>query len=114
MNRNAADERDIHRALLAGYVTQVAERSSEGDYLGARNRRYTIFPGSSLAKRKPRWIMAGSLVETSRLFARTVAQVEPEWIEEAAAHLIKRRYLTPFSTPSAGKYCAMRKLRFMA
>ena len=103
MNRNAADERDIHRALLAGYVTQVAERSSEGDYLGARNRRYTIFPGSTLAKRKPRWIMAGSLVETSRLFARTVAQVEPEWIEEAAAHLVKRRYFDPFFDPKRGQ-----------
>ncbi len=103
MNRNAADERDVHRALLAGYVTQVAERSSEGDYLGARNRRYTIFPGSSLAKRKPRWIMAGSLVETSRLFARTVAQVEPEWIEEAAGHLVKRRYFDPFFDPKRGQ-----------
>ena len=103
LNRNPADERDIHRALLAGYVTQVAERSSEGDYLGARNRRYTIFPGSSLAKRKPRWIMAGTLVETSRLFARTVAQVEPEWIEAAAAHLVKRRIFDPFYDSKRGQ-----------
>lgn len=85
----------IHRALLAGFCTLVGVRGEEGVYLGTREARFHLFPGSPLARRKPRWVMAANIVETSRVFARRVAQVEPNWIEGAAAHLLKREYLSP-------------------
>ena len=65
------------------------------EYLGARNARFAIFPGSSLFKKSPRWVMAAELVETSRLWGRVAARIEPEWIEELATHLVKRSYSEP-------------------
>ena len=85
----------IHRALLAGFCTLVGARGEEGAYLGTRGTHFHLFPGSPLARRKPRWVMAANIVETSRVFARRVAQIEPTWIESAAAHLLKREYLSP-------------------
>jgi ATP-dependent helicase HrpA len=85
----------VHRSLLAGFCTMVGVRGEEGVYAGTRGVHFHIFPGSALAKRRPRWIMAASIVETSRVFARRVAHIEPMWIEAAAAHLIKREYLEP-------------------
>jgi ATP-dependent helicase HrpA len=85
----------IHRALLAGFCTWVGVRGEEGVYLGTRATHFHLFPGSPLARRKPRWVMAANIVETSRVFARQVAQIEPTWIESAAAHLLKREYLSP-------------------
>jgi len=85
----------IHRALLAGFCTLVGARGEEGVYSGTRGAHFHLFPGSPLARRKPRWVMAANIVETSRVFARRVAQVEPTWIEAAAAHLLKREYLSP-------------------
>jgi HrpA-like RNA helicase len=61
-------------------------------YIGARDARFVIAPGTPLAKRPPRWIVAASLLETQRLYARTVAQVQPSWIESAGAHLVRRTY----------------------
>ncbi len=95
INRGESDYEQVHRALLPGYLGQVAERTDKGDYAGARNRRYHIFPASSLFKRRPKWLMAAALVETSRLFARTNCEIEPEWVESAAEHLVKRRYFEP-------------------
>jgi ATP-dependent helicase HrpA len=85
----------VHRALLAGFCTMVGTRGEEGAYLGTRGVHFHIFPGSPLARRRPRWVMAAAIVETSRVFARRVAEVEPMWIESAAAHLVKREYLEP-------------------
>ncbi len=85
----------VHRALLAGFCTMVGARGEQGDYLGTRAMRFFLFPRSPLAKRKVRWVMAANIVETSRVFARRVAQIEPHWIEAAAAHLLKREYLQP-------------------
>ncbi len=85
----------VHRALLAGFCTMVGQRGEEGLYLGTRGLRFAIFPGSPLKRRKPRWIMAANIVETSRVFARRVAEIEPAWIEAAAEHLIRREYLEP-------------------
>ena len=103
INRTASEYQQIHRSLLPGYLGQVAERTDKGDYAGARNRRYHIFPGSSVFKRRPKWLMAASLVETSRLFARTNCEIEPEWVEQAAAHLVKRRYFEPFFDVKRGQ-----------
>ncbi|HEY3603631.1 MAG TPA: ATP-dependent RNA helicase HrpA [Sporichthyaceae bacterium] len=92
----------VHQALLAGLVTLVGMQDpTAGDggrnsvFLGTRNARFAVFPGSALARRPPRWVMAAELVETARLFARTVAKVEPEWIEQAAGHLVTRTYAEP-------------------
>jgi ATP-dependent helicase HrpA len=85
----------VHRSLLAGFCTMVGARGEEGVYAGTRGIHFHIFPGSALSRRRPRWIMAASIVETSRVFARRVADIEPMWIEAAAAHLIKREYLEP-------------------
>jgi ATP-dependent helicase HrpA len=91
----AASYAGVHRALLAGFCGMVGVRGEEGAYLGTRGVHFHIFPGSPLARRRPRWVMAANLVETSRVFARGVAEIEPKWIESAASHLIKREYLEP-------------------
>ncbi len=93
--RQAASYTGVHRSLLAGFCTMVGQRGEEGVYLGTRGVHFHLFPGSPLAKRRPRWVMAANILETSRVFARRVAQVEPQWIESAAAHLLKREYLEP-------------------
>ncbi len=97
----------IHRALLAGLLGNIGfkdEREQKGaskkrkplvEYIGARNIKLAIFPGSSLVKRPPKWIMAAELVETSRLFARHVAAIDPAWLEGLARHLVKHTYLEP-------------------
>ncbi|MGX4710818.1 ATP-dependent RNA helicase HrpA [Rhodococcus sp. DMF-1] len=86
----------IHQSLLAGLLSHVGLREGEKrDFLGARGTRFAIFPGSSLARKPPRWVMAAELVETSRLWARTAARIEPEWAEKLAPHLVKRTYSEP-------------------
>ena len=86
----------IHIAVLSGLLSQIGLREGETrEYLGARGAHFMIFPGSPLAKKNPRWVMAAELVETSRLFARTVARIQPEWIEPLAGHLVKRTYSEP-------------------
>ncbi|MBW9213473.1 ATP-dependent RNA helicase HrpA [Mumia sp. zg.B53] len=91
-----ADPDRIHAAALAGLLSHIGLREGETrDYLGARNGRFAIFPGSGLAKKPPQWVVAAELVETSRLWARTVAKVEPAWIEREGAHLLKRTYSEP-------------------
>jgi ATP-dependent helicase HrpA len=107
------DERGIHAALLAGLLSHVgmqleppkghsghngpsrADRRGSREYLGTRNTRFVIAPGTPLAKKPPRWVVAAELVETSRLFARTVARIDPETVEKLAEHLVKRQYSEP-------------------
>lgn len=95
INQTAADYAAIHKAILAGLLSHIGYRQDDATYLGARSTRFIIFPGSGLYKKKPRWIMAMEIVETTKLFARTVAQIEPEWIEQLGDHLIKRSYFEP-------------------
>ena len=85
----------IHRSVLPGLLGNIGERTERGDYLGARGLRFVIAPGSPLKGRPPRWVMAATLAETQRIYARTVAAIEPEWIETAAHHLVKRSYGDP-------------------
>ena len=86
----------VHRALLSGLLSQVGARDElRRDYLGARGARFGIAPGSVLFRRQPDFVMAGELVETSRLWARTVARIDPRWAEELGAHLVKRQYSEP-------------------
>jgi len=85
----------IHRALLAGLLGNIGFKNDEGEYLGARGIKFTIFPGSGLRKAQPKWVMAGELVDTARLYARSVARIEPEWIEPLARDLVDRHYFDP-------------------
>lgn len=96
LNSTPADPDRLHQAALAGLLSHIGLREGDTrDFLGARNARFAIFPGSGLAKKPPQWVVAAELVETSRLFARTVAKVEPAWIEQEGAHLLKRTYSEP-------------------
>ena len=79
----AASYAAVHRSLLAGFCTNVGVRGEEGEYLGTRGVRFHIFPGSPLRRRKPKWVMAAYIVETSRVYARRVAEIEPSWVEAA-------------------------------
>lgn len=105
---SAAEPSDtaIHQSLLAGLLSHIGLREGEKrDFLGARGSRFAVFPGSNLFKKPPRWVMAAELVETSRLWARMAARIEPEWAEKLAPHLVKRTYSEPhWSTKRA---CAM-------
>ncbi|MCK8515674.1 ATP-dependent RNA helicase HrpA [Methylonatrum kenyense] len=95
LNTSPADEQAVHRALLSGMLASIATRNEDGDYTGARNLKLHLFPGSGVAKRRPRWIMAAELVETSRVFARTVAEVNPVEVADAASHLVSRSFSDP-------------------
>jgi ATP-dependent helicase HrpA len=91
-----AEQQAVHRALLAGLLSHIGVQDVETrDYVGARNTRFAIFPGSALFKKAPRWVMAAELVETTRLWGRVVARIEPEWIEPLAGHLVRRSYSEP-------------------
>ncbi len=94
-NETPAAYADLHQALLAGFLGSIGTLDERREYLGARGTRFVVAPGTSLASRTPKWIVAGSLVETTRLYARMVAAVEPGWIESAGAHLLKRSYAEP-------------------
>ena len=95
-NTTPATYEQIHRALLTGLLGNIGCKSEEkGDYLGARGIRFVVHPGSYLQKKAGKWIVAAELAETSRLFARCVARVNPEWIEQIGEHLIKRSYSEP-------------------
>ena len=95
-NTAPATYEQIHRALLTGLLGNIGCKSEEkGDYLGARGVRFVVHPGSYLQKKAGKWLVAAELAETSRLFARCVARVNPEWIEQIGAHLVRRSYSEP-------------------
>ncbi|MGF0114922.1 ATP-dependent RNA helicase HrpA [Promicromonospora sp. Marseille-Q5078] len=131
------DDDTIHRALLAGLLSQIgmqdtgeikassvahlrgeararalrqAAKRARNEYVGARGARFAIFPGSPLSKKPPEWIMAGELVETSRLWARDVARIQPEWAEELAGSLAKRTYSDPHWSTKQGAAMATEKV----
>jgi ATP-dependent helicase HrpA len=95
LNNQTAGYNAIHQAVLSGLLGQVGFKDSEADYLGPRQTRFYVFPGSHLFKRKPKWVAAAEWVETSKLYARTLAKIEPEWIEPLAQHLLNRSYSEP-------------------
>ncbi|MCU0264059.1 MAG: ATP-dependent RNA helicase HrpA, partial [Candidatus Nanopelagicales bacterium] len=105
------DHDGIHRALLAGMLSQVGMWDPvRRDYLGARGARFVLFPGSALARQNPEWVMSSELVETSRLFARRNAVVKADWIEQAAAHLVARSYSEPHWSAKRGATVAVERV----
>lgn len=103
VNENPANYEQIHCSLLPGLLSNIGFRHEQFEYLGARGLKFFIFPGSGQHKVRPKWIMAAEQVETSKVYARTVARIEPEWIEAVAQHLIKRNYYDPHWEKNAGR-----------
>lgn len=111
INSQEADYRSIHVALLAGLLSHIGQKDTDKqEYTGARNARFSVFPGSGLFKKPPKWAMVAELVETSRLWGRIAARIEPEWVEPLAVHLIKRHYSEPHWQKSQGAVMAMEKV----
>ncbi|WP_455135071.1 DUF3418 domain-containing protein [Schaalia cardiffensis] len=105
------DADDVHRSMLVGFLSNLGSwDEAKHDYQGARGARFTIWPGSGLARSHPAWVMTAELVETSRLFARTVARIDPAWVEPLAGHLLKRVYSEPYWSSSKGAAMTKEKL----
>ncbi len=118
----------IHRAILTGLLGQIAQRQEKNTYKASGNRLVTLFPGSNLYERRekpkknagpakpeaktqqPPWIVAGEIVETSQLFARSVAGIDPEWVVDLGAHLCERRYTEPHWSAKAGRVLALERV----
>jgi len=100
----------LHRALLTGLLGHLGLKQEDHAYLGARGRQFYLFPGSGLFKKRPRWIMAAEVVETSRLYARTVARIEPEWVEGLAGPLLKRSYSEPHWEKRSAQVTALERV----
>ncbi|HMO10240.1 MAG TPA: DUF3418 domain-containing protein, partial [Actinotalea sp.] len=132
-HRRVWDAEAIHRSVLAGLLSQIGQQEitevragaatkpdrgaarggrprPRNEYLGARGARFAIFPGSALSKKPPSFVMAAELVETSRLWARDVARIEPEWAEELASHLVKRSYSEPTWSAKQGAATAVERV----
>ncbi|BCB67331.1 ATP-dependent helicase [Haemophilus influenzae 3655] len=111
INSEKAEYQQIHTALLSGLLSHIGLKEAEKkQYLGARNAHFAIFPNSVLFKKQPKWVMAAELVETSKLWGRMVAEIEPEWIEPLAEHLIKKSYSEPCWSKSRGAVIADEKV----
>jgi ATP-dependent helicase HrpA len=101
----------VHTALLAGLLSHIGLKDTDKrEYLGARGAKFAIFPGSALFKKQPRWVMSAELVETSRLWGRVNARIEPEWAENLAPHLVKHSYSEPHWEKRQGAVMAYEKV----
>lgn len=92
INTSVASNEAIHQALLSGLLSHSGLKNEDGEYQGARNNIFAIFPGSNLRKKRPLWIMAAEMLETQRHYGLTVAQIDPQWLEKQASHIIKKSY----------------------
>jgi ATP-dependent helicase HrpA len=101
-NQVPASYTDLHQAILTGFLGSIGELDEKREYNGPRGMRFVIAPGTPLASKPPKWVVAGSLLETTRLYARMVAAVDPGWIEAAGAHLLKRSYSEPHWVETRG------------
>jgi ATP-dependent helicase HrpA len=124
VNSTSPERQVVHVSLLAGLLSQIGMkvepapapgarpggRRPRASYLGARGARFAIFPGSGLARKPPDWVIAAELVETSALFARIAAKIEPEWVEPLAQHLLKRTYSEPHWSKKRGSAVALEKV----
>lgn len=108
-NDNAGDDA-IHRALLTGLLSHIGFQHEPREFLGARNRKFRLFPGSALAKKPPKWVMVSELIETRFLFGHTAAKIEPEWVLECAGNLLKRQYYEPHYHRKSGQVMAFEKV----
>lgn len=103
LNSHEAQDDAVHRAIASGLLSHLGFKDKEREYLGARGSRFLIFPGSPLSKKGPKWVMVAELVETSRLFGRIAAKIDPAWIEPLAKHLVKYQYSEPHWSKKSGQ-----------
>lgn len=109
--KKEASFEQIHRALLTGLVANVGQKSPDAnDYIGARGSHFHLFPASSVFKAKPKWVMAAELTETSKLYARDVAAIQPEWIEQETPHLVRYHYFEPHWEQKRGEVVASERV----
>ncbi|MGJ8635722.1 MAG: ATP-dependent RNA helicase HrpA [Phycisphaerales bacterium] len=93
--KKTTDPDAVHRALMTGLLTNIGKKGERHEYQGTRNSAFSIIPGSSVFESRPDWVMAGEIVRTTKVYARTVAKIDPKWVEEAGKHLIKRSHSNP-------------------
>ena len=109
--KKQASYEQIHRALLTGLVANVGQKSPDAnDYIGARGSHFHLFPASNLFKNKPKWVLAAELTETSKLYARDVASIQPEWIEQETPHLVRYHYFEPHWERKRGEVVASERV----
>ncbi len=105
-NHRKATPDHIHRALLTGLLTNVGKKGENYEFNGVRSGKFSVFPGSGLFDKPPQWIMAAEIVQTTRRYARVCAKIDPRWIEEIGAHLLKRTHHDPHWSIDAGQVAA--------
>ncbi|MCS7479585.1 ATP-dependent RNA helicase HrpA [Umezawaea endophytica] len=119
VGEEVAEPQRVHVSLLSGLLSHIGVKDvpkkdpgkrAATEYLGARGARFAVFPGSALFKKPPQWVMVAELVETSRLWGRIVARIEPEWAEQLAPHLVKRNYSEPHWEARRGSVVALEKV----
>ena len=109
-NNSNANVDIVHQAILSGLLSHIGQQDENREYKGARGSKFFIFPGSALAKKSPKWLMAAELVETSRLFARMAAKIDPLWLEPLAPHIVKRNYSEPHWEKKQGAVMAFEQV----
>ncbi|WP_241086387.1 ATP-dependent RNA helicase HrpA [Candidatus Vondammii sp. HM_W22] len=111
-NQAEAGYEEIHKALLTGLLSNIGLKDSGkgNEFLGGRNSRFLVFPGSGLFQKPPKWVVAAELVETTKLYARTVASIRPEWVESVSGHLVKRSYSEPHWEKRRGQVAAYERV----
>jgi ATP-dependent helicase HrpA len=106
LNTESASYENVHKSLLAGLLSHIAQKEDGAEYLGARQRKLQIFPASGLYKKRPKWIVAAELMETTRLYARIVAKIDPQWLEQLAKPLLRKSYFEPHWSKKRGQVIA--------
>ena len=110
MNKEPAGYDDVHKALLAGLLSHLGNKTEDGDYMGARQRRFMLHPSSALAKKRPAWVMVAELTETRRLYGRLAARIDPLWVEPLAVHLSKTSHSEPHWEKRRGQVVAFEQV----
>ena len=109
-NPDPASFEAVHRCLLSGWPTQVGQKDERNQYRGTRERRFQIFPGSTLAKSPPPWVLAGQIIDLQKVYGLLCARIEPEWVEQQAAHLVKRNWRDPHWSRKRGAVIAFEQV----
>ena len=110
INSQPAAYDPVHKALLAGLLSHLGNKTEDGDYMGARQRRFMLHPSSALARKRPAWVMVAELTETTRLYGRLAARIDPLWVEPLAAHLSKTSHSEPHWEKRRGQVVAFEQV----